>query len=102
MALVENILSLENEADSVVAQARAEAKEMEKAAVLEAEAYRRKLSEETDQKVLAFQREMEDRHNRSVAEVEEELDQALNAIDQITGDALKQQIEKIVTKYGEM
>jgi hypothetical protein len=101
VALVKDIVSLETEADGVVAQARAEAKEMEKSAIAEAEAHRRKLAVETDQNVFAFQKEMEEKHQRSVAETEKDLVQALNAIDRIAGDALKQQIDKIVTKFGE-
>ena len=100
-ALVENIVSLEKEADMIVAQASAEAKEMEKSAIAEAEAYRQRLAEETDKKVIAFQKEMEEKHQRSVAENEKDLVQALKAIDQIAGGALKQQIAKIVTKFGE-
>ena len=100
-ALVENIVSLEKEADMIVAQASAEAKEMEKSAIAEAEAYRQRLAEETDKRVIAFQKEMEEKHQRSVVETEKDLVQALKAIDQIAGDALKQQIDKIVTKFGE-
>jgi hypothetical protein len=100
-ALVEDVVSLEKEADAVVAQARTEAKELEKLAVAEAEAYRRKLAEETDQKILIFQKEMEEKYQGSVAEMERDLARALNAIDQISEDALKEQIEKIVIKFGE-
>lgn len=100
--LVEDIVSLENEADFIVAHARAEAKEIERSAVLESEAYRRKLAEETDQKVMAFQREMEERHKRSVAETERDLVQKLNAIDQIADETIKQQILRIVTRFSEL
>jgi vacuolar-type H+-ATPase subunit H len=41
--LVEDVVSLEKEANAIVAQARAEATELEKLAIAEAEAYRRKL-----------------------------------------------------------
>lgn len=101
-ALVEDVVSLEKEADTIVAQARAEAKELEKLAIAEAEAYRRKLAEETDQKVLAFQKEMEEKHKGSVAETERELVQALRSIDQLPDGRLKEQIEKIVTKFREL
>jgi hypothetical protein len=100
--LVENIVSLENEADSIVAQAQAEGKEIEQSAIGEVEAYRRQLAEETEQKISAFQREAEKKHQRSAAEIEKELAQALNAVDQIEGAALKQQIDKIVSKFGEL
>ncbi len=101
-SLVEDVVSLEKEADLIVAQAHAEAKEFEKRAIVEAEAYRRKLAEETDQKVFAFQKEMEEKHQGSVAETEGNLARALNAIDQIDGGTLKKQIEKIVTKFCEL
>ena len=100
--LVEDVLSLEKEADVIVAQARAEAKELEQLAISEAEAYRRKLAEETDQKVLAFQKEMEGKHKSSVAETERDLVRALNAIDQIADGRLKEEIEKIVTQFREL
>jgi hypothetical protein len=101
-ALVEDVVSLEKEADAIVAQARAEAKELEKLGIAEAEAYRRKLAEETDQKVLAFQKEMEEKHKGSVAETERDLVRALNAIDQISDGRLKEEIEKIVTQFREL
>ena len=100
-ALVDNVVSLEREADAIVAQARAEAKELEKLTVAEAEAYRRKLAEETNQKISDFQKEMEKKYQSSVAEKEKDLAQALNAIDQIPDDVLKEQIRKIVTKFEE-
>ena len=99
--LVEDVVSLEKEADAIVAQARAEAKELEKLAIAEAEAYRRKRTEETDQKVLTFQKEMEEKHQSSVAETEKDLARDLSAIDEIPGHTLKEQINKIVAKFGE-
>jgi len=101
-ALVEDVVSLEREADVIVAKAYAEAKELEQLAIAEAEAYRRKLAEETDQKVLAFQKEMEEKHKGSVAETEKDLVRALNAIEQIADGRLKEEIEKIVTKFREL
>ncbi len=99
--LVEDVVSLEKEADSIVAQAHAEAKALEKLALAEAEAYRRKVAEETDRKILAFQKEMEEKHRRDVAEAEKDLTQALDAVDRIPDKALEEQINKIVTKFGE-
>jgi hypothetical protein len=99
--LVDNIVSLENEADSIVAQARVKAKETEQAAIAEMGAYRRKLAEETEQKVSAFLREMEEKHQRSIAEAQKELVQALNAMDQIPGGISRKQIDRIITRFSE-
>ena len=101
MALVENILSLENEADSIVAQARVEAKEIEQSAIVEVEAYRRQLAEETEQKISAFQRETEEKHQLFVAEARKELDRTLDAMDQIAGGVLREQINRIVARFSE-
>ncbi len=102
MALVENILSLEKEADRIVAEAHAEAKEMEKSALLEAEVYGRRLTEEADKKVLAFQKETEEKHQRSIAEVQKELARALTAVDQVETAVLDRQVDRIVAKFEEL
>ncbi len=101
-ALVEDVVSLEKEADAIVAQARTEAQELEKLTVAEVEAYRRKLAEEMDQKILAFQKEMEEKYHDSVAETEKDLARALSVIDQIGSGRIKEQVDKIVVKFSEL
>jgi vacuolar-type H+-ATPase subunit H len=101
MALVENILSLENEADSIVAQARAAAKEIERSADAEVEAYRRQLAEETEQKSSAFRKETEGKHHLFIAEARKELDQTLDAMDEIADGVLREKINQIVTRFSE-
>jgi hypothetical protein len=100
-SLVEKIVSLENEADSIVAAAHAEAQELEKSAAADIEAYRRKLSEDTEAKVSLFQKQMEEKHKASVVEAEEELVRALGAVGQIADDILKEQIDRIINKFSE-
>ena len=100
--LVGNIASLENEADSIVAQARAEAKELEKSTLTETGAYRWKLTNDTGQKISAFQREMDKKYQLSVGEAQKELVQALDAIGQIKDVKLKEQVDRIVTRFSEL
>jgi F0F1-type ATP synthase membrane subunit b/b' len=102
VTLVENIMSLENEADSIVDSARKEAQELEKSAIADVEAYRRKLSVDTDEKISLFQKEMEEKHKASVVEAEAELVRALGAVDQIAEDVLRKQIDRIVNKFSEI
>jgi len=102
VTLVEKIVSLENEADSIVAAARAEASDLEKSAAADIEAYRRKLSADTDEKVSLFQKQMEEKHKASVVEAEAELVRALGAVDQIADDVLRKQIDRIVNKFSEI
>jgi F0F1-type ATP synthase membrane subunit b/b' len=102
VTLVENIVSLENEADSIVDSARKEAQELEKSAMADAETYRRKLSVDTDEKISLFRKEMEEKHKASVVEAEAELVRALGAVDQIAEDVLRKQIDRIVNKFSEI
>ena len=99
--LVENVMSLEREADSILAQARVDAKEVEKKAQAEAEAHRLKLVEATEQKVSAFQKETREKHQRDIAEAEKDLARALEAVDQISDGVLKEQVDRIVTRFSE-
>jgi F0F1-type ATP synthase membrane subunit b/b' len=101
MMLVEKIASLENEADSIVAEAHAVVHELEKSAAADIEAYRRKLSEDTEEKVSLFQKQMEAKHKASIVEAERELVRALGAVDQIAGDVLREQSDRIVNKFSE-
>lgn len=100
--LVEKIVSLENEADSIVAAAHTEAKGLEKSTAAEIETYRRKLSTDTDAKVSSFQKEMETKHQASVIEAEAELVRALGAVDRIEENILKRQIDRIVGRFGDI
>jgi|GEM_PF-1744024 len=101
-SLVEEIASLENEADSIVARARTEAEEIEKSALAEVEAYRRKLAGDMEMKISAFQREMEEKHKVSADEAERELRQALGTIDQIPDNVIRAQINRIVNRFSEL
>ncbi len=102
VTLVEKIVSLENEADSIVAAAHDKARELEKSATADVEAYRRKLSEDMEAKISSFQIEMEAKHKASAAEAEEELARALGAVDQVAGSLVREQIDRIVNRFSEL
>ena len=90
MALVQNILSLEVEADLVVAQARAEAKEVEQSAIVEVEAYRRQSAEETATESFCLSNRDGEKASTLGCRSPEGAVQALDAIDQIAGGVLKE------------
>jgi vacuolar-type H+-ATPase subunit H len=100
--LVEEIVSLENEADSIVAAARHEAHELEKSVMADVETYRRKLSEDMETKVSSFQKEVDTKHKAAVIEAEAELVRALGAVDRIADHILKKQIDRIVGRFSEI
>jgi hypothetical protein len=99
VTLVEKIVSLENEADSIVAAAHDKARELEKSAMADVEAYRRKLSEDMEAKISSFQIEMEAKHKASTAEAEEELVRALGAVDRVAGSLVREQIDRITQAF---
>jgi hypothetical protein len=100
--LVEEIVSLENDADSMLAKARAEAQELDKSATAEMETYHRKLAEDMEGKVSAFQRGMGEKLEVSLAEAKQKLARDLDAIDQIADNVLKVHIDQIVDKAGDL
>ncbi len=102
MGLVETIVSLEKQANEIVANARAEAKAIEKSVIEETEAYRQRLAEEISKEISDFQVEMEEKYQGAVAETEKDLTRRLSAIDQIDSEVLKEQIEKIVARFTEL
>ena len=100
IALVEKIVSLENEAESIVAQAHEEAKRLEKASEEEIASYRRKLAEEIEQRIAAFSGEREKMHQKAMTEAEGELKAALDAVDQIPPGILRDKVEWIMSRLG--
>lgn len=102
VTLVEKIVSLESEADSIIAAAHDNAHELEKSAMADVEAYRRKLSGDAEAKVSSFQKEMEVKHKASAVEAEEELVRALGAVDQIAGTIVREQIDRIINRFAEL
>lgn len=102
VTLVEKIVSLENEADSIVAAAHDKARELEKAAMAEVDAYRRKLSDEMEAKISSFQKDMEAKHKASAAEAEQELARAIGTVDRIADTTLREQINRIVNRFSEL
>jgi hypothetical protein len=100
--LVETVVSLENEANAIVAQAHAEAKELESSTAAELEAYRQKVAQATEQKVLAVQGEMEEKHKRAVEELERDLVLALDVMERIPGEKIERQIQRILTRFDEL
>jgi vacuolar-type H+-ATPase subunit E/Vma4 len=100
IALVEKIVSLENEAESIVARAHEEAKRLEKDSEEETASYRRKLADEMEQRIAAFSSEREKMHQTAMTGAEGELKAALDAVDQIPPNILQDKVELIMSRLG--
>jgi hypothetical protein len=97
--LVNDIVRLEDEAEAVLAQARTEAKRIEQAALDEIEAHRHAVAAETQRRISEFQENAELEHARAVALAQEELQKALDALDRIPEQALRDRAARIVERF---
>jgi hypothetical protein len=96
--LVNDIVRLEDEAEAVLAQARTEAKRIEQAALDEIEAHRHAVAAETQRRISEFQENAELEHARAIALAQEELQKALDVLDRIPEQALRDRAARIVEK----
>ncbi len=96
--LIKDVVSLENEAESIVMQAHAEAEQLERTAEEEIASYRGKLTEQAHQRIAEFQKNAEEAYGNALAEAEGELQAVLSALDRIPHDNLRKKVELIVSR----
>jgi len=96
--LIKDVVGLESEAESIVLQAHTEAKQLEKTVEEEIVSYRKKLIEETQQRIAEFQRNTEERYRNALAAAEGELKTVLDALDRTPDDSLRKQVGLIVSR----
>ena len=99
--LVDDIVALEREADSIIAQAHAEAKQLEEAAHSEIAAFRQAIARQVEERVAVFRGETEKRHRKAVEEAESVLALSLKAIDETPEEVLKKQVDRIIARFCE-
>jgi hypothetical protein len=102
VTLIKDVVGLESEAEAIVIQAHAEAKQLENAAEEEIVACRAELTGRTHRKIAEFQRYTEETYKRVLAEAEEELQAALDALDRIPHDKLSRQVDLIVSRFKDL
>ncbi len=100
-SLIENVVSLEQEADAVVAAAHAEAKEIEKRSVEELAARRAALESDAAARVEAFRQAAEARYAEELAEAEREFEAASSALRRLDAKAVERQADRVVARFGE-
>ncbi|MCX5808941.1 MAG: hypothetical protein NTX36_06165 [Proteobacteria bacterium] len=98
MMLVKDVVNLENEAESIIAHAHAEAKQLEKVYEEEIAAYRQKMTEEMNEKIAEFQKNIEETHKAALYEAERELKESLDALNSVSDDAFGSQVDLIVSQ----
>lgn len=98
LTLVEDVVKLENEAESIIAHAHAEAEQLGKTYEEEIVAYHKKTTEGMNEKIAEFQKNIEETHKAALYEAERELKESLDALDHIPEDVLYAQVERIVVR----
>jgi len=99
--LVDDIVALEREADGIIAEAHAEAKQLGKAAHSEIASFRQEIAREVEERVAAFRGEMEKKHRKAIEEAESGLALSLKAIDETPEEVLKKQVDRIIARFCE-
>jgi F0F1-type ATP synthase membrane subunit b/b' len=100
--LIDSILSVENEANALIEQARAEAKALEKQADNEIAALQQEIAAKVEQQVAAFRETAGKRHEAEVAKEGIEARKALESVDRIPADLISRQVDKIVSRFREI
>jgi F0F1-type ATP synthase membrane subunit b/b' len=96
--LVEEVVNLENEAESIIAHANAEMKQLEKVYEEKIAAYRQKMIEEMHEKIAEFQKNIEETHKAAIYEAERELKESIDALNSVSDDAFGAQVSLIVSR----
>ncbi|MEI6154872.1 MAG: hypothetical protein WCQ90_12380 [Deltaproteobacteria bacterium] len=100
--LVKDVVNLENEAESITAYARTEAKQLEKTYEEEITAYHQKIIEEMNGKIAEFQKKAEEAYRTALSEAERDLEESLEALNCISDDVLEAQTERIVARLSKL
>lgn len=98
-ALIDNILSLEQQANDIVAKAQADAKAVTARAESDIADARKRLSAETDARLSAYAQEANERQARELADVETELRASLAAIDGISPSTIQQFAARVAEAF---
>ena len=97
--LIENILSLEQEASATVAKANEEAAAVAKQVEDQIQAHRAAVSEETGRRINEYRVQAQVRHEQEVAQANEHYSKAAAAIEQVPQATLRKQIDFIANTF---
>jgi hypothetical protein len=98
-SLIEDVLRIEQAADSALAQARASVRAIEARADRDIAAVRREVTENLDARIVSFRAEAETRHRRAVEQAERESAAALADIAHLDENALDRLADRIADHF---
>lgn len=101
-SLIDNILSLEGEANSVLDRARAQAKEIEKDAEVQVAAIQEEVRTAAEQRIAQYRAEAEKKHQADLVQARAGHERALKSIEQISESAVAAQVQRVVARFREL
>jgi F0F1-type ATP synthase membrane subunit b/b' len=101
-SLVQNILSLENQANDLLEKARADAREHEKSAADKIAEIQQEISAQVESRVADFRAKAEQQHQEDVAQAQAESQRALAAVDHIGQEVIARHVDSVVARYLEL
>jgi len=100
-SLIDDILTLEDEANQLLESARATAKEIDKASASKQAAIREEIMADVERRVATFREEAERKHQEDIVRAKAEHEAALAALDQIVGGVISEQADAVVAQFRE-
>lgn len=99
-SLIDNIISLEKEADLILERAQASSKNIHKATEDEIARYRNELAGELETRLKQFKAEVEKRYQDSLAEVNRKRSEKLDSLTRLPDDYIVLQAKKIIDRFN--
>lgn len=101
-SLIDDILSLEGEANSVLERARVQAKDLEKGAEAQMAAIQEEVRAAAEQRIAQYRAEAEKKHQADLAQARSSNERALKSIEQISESAVAGQVRRVVARFREL
>lgn len=98
-SLIEDILSLESQANQLVEDARAKAKGLDKEADAEIRRIQEQVAASVEQRTAAFRADAERKTQDELARAQAEHAQALAGLDRISDAAVQQHAQRVVARF---
>ena len=101
-SLIDDILSLEGQANTVLEDARAKVKDIEKGADAQIASIQEQVRTATDQRIAQYRAEVEKKHQEDLAQARVEQERALKAIEQVPEASVAAQVRRVVARFREI
>ncbi len=99
-SLIDNVISLEKEADLIVEQAQINSKNIHKASENEIARYRDELAAQLEVRLAQFRTEVEKRYEDSLAGINRKKSEKLDALTRLPDDYIVLQANKIIDRFN--